>query len=172
MTVRSVQNDGNSRLGTIVQSTAAGTVAGYAMKWLWPIQKQEDNLSKRVMINYCRKITNKARVHEYNTLGVKTKAQDCFVKMIESGDKKAFSPTSLAKKVEALGGEASDAGKEFRGIIRNVDEQAHELVRRFAISHNIMLKKIRPVIPFLVAGAGIGFFTGFTYNVMRNDYYA
>ena len=172
MTVKSVKNDGSSRLGTVVASTAAGTAAGYAMKWAWPLQKSENTLSKKAMVNYCRKITNKAAVQEFKNAGITTKAQDCFVKMIESGDKKAFNPKSIVKKVEALGGESSVAGKEFRAIIRNVDEQAKELVRRFAVAHNIMLRKIRPSIPFLVAGAGIGFFTGFTHNVMKSDYYA
>jgi hypothetical protein len=169
MTVKAIGNDENSRLGTIVKSTAAGTAAGYAMKWLWPVQKQEDTINKRAMMNYCLKITNKAKVQELNSMGVRTRAQDCFVKMIESGDKKAFWARSIAAKVEALGGENSNAGKEFRTIIRNVDEQAKQLIRRFAVSHNIMLKKIRPVVPFLVAGAGVGFFTGFTHNVMKND---
>jgi len=172
MTVRAVgQNDNsNSRLGVIVKSTAAGTAAGYAMKWLWPVQKQEDTINKRAMINYCRKITNKARVQEYKNLGVKTKAQDVFIKMIESDDKKAFSTESLAARVKSLGGEASVDGKEFRGIIRGVNESSKELIKRFAVSYNIMLKKIRPTVPFLVAGAGIGFFTGFTHNVMKCDY--
>lgn len=172
MTVRPIgQNDrNNSRLGVIVKSTAAGTAAGYAMKWLWPVQKQEDTINKRAIINYCRKVTNKARVQEYNNIGVKTKAQTVFVKMIESGDKKAFSTENLAKKFEILGGESSVDGKEFRGIIRSVNESSKEMIKRFAVSYNIMLKKIRPTVPFLVAGAGIGFFTGFTHNVMKCDY--
>lgn len=174
MTVRAVgQNDNNnSRLGVVVKSTAVGTAAGYAMKWLWPIQKQEDTINRRAIINYCRKITNKAKVQEFNNMGIKTKAQDVFVKMIESGDKDAFTNESLAKKVAILGGEASIDGKEFRGIIRNVNESSREMMKRFAVSYHIMLKKIRQPIPFLVAGAGIGFFTGFTHNVMKCDYNA
>lgn len=171
MTVNAIgQNDGNSRLGVIVKSTAAGTVAGYAMKWLWPVQKQEDSINRRTMVNYCRKVTNKAKVQEYKNLGVKTKAQDVFIKMIESGDKDAFTKTSLDKKVASLGGETSVDAKEFRGIIRNVNDQSKQMLKRFAVSYNIMLKKIRPTVPFLVAGAGIGFFTGFTHNVMKCDY--
>ena len=171
MTVSAIgQNDNNSRLGVIVKSMAAGTAAGYAMKWIWPVQKQEDTINKRAMVNYCRKITNKAKVQEYNNLGVRTKAQDTFIKMIQSGEKDAFTSENLAKKVVALGGEASIDGKEFRGIIRNVNESSREMLKRFAVSYHIMLKKIRQPIPFLVAGAGIGFFTGFTHNVMKCDY--
>jgi len=171
MTVQAIKNDNNSRLATIVKSTAAGVAGGYIMKWAWPVQKQENTLNKKAMINYCRKLTNKARVAEYNGLGNKTKAQECFVKMIESGEKDAFTKKSLDKKIASLGGETSESAKEFKAIIRSVNTQAKQLIRRFSVAHNIMLKKIRPVIPFLVAGAGIGFFTGFTHNVMKNDYY-
>jgi NAD-dependent DNA ligase len=91
MTVSAVgQNDGSSRLNTIIKSTAAGTAAGYAMKYLWPVTEQENDISSRTMINYCRKLTNKAKVQAINSIGVKSKAQDYFVKMIESGDKEAF----------------------------------------------------------------------------------
>lgn len=173
MTVSAVgQNDGSSRLNTIIKSTAAGTAAGYAMKYLWPVTEQENDISARTMINYCRKLTNKAKVQEINSLGVKTNAQDCFVKMIESGDKEAFTEKSLKAKVLKLGGEDSAQGKEFRGIIRNVNETASQMTKRWAVAYKIMLKRIRPTVPFLVAGAGIGFFTGFTHNVMKCDYNA
>lgn len=173
MTVSAVgQNDGSSRLNTIVKSTAAGTAAGYAMKYLWPVTKQENDITPRTMINYCRKLTNKAKVQEINGLGVKTKAQDYFVKMIESGDKEAFKEEKIKERIAKMGGEDSAAGKEFRGIIRNVNETASQMTKRWAVAYKVMLKHIRPTVPFLVAGAGIGFFTGFTHNVMKCDYNA
>jgi LPS O-antigen subunit length determinant protein (WzzB/FepE family) len=173
MTVSAVgQNDGSSRLNTIIKSTAVGTVGGYAMKYLWPVTKQENDITPRTMIKYCRKLTNNAKVQEINSLGVKTKAQDYFVKMIESGDKEAFTEKSIKDRVKKMGGEDSAAGKEFRAIIRNVNETASQMTKRWAIAYKNMLKQIRPTVPFLVAGAGIGFFTGFTHNVMKCDYNA
>jgi len=170
MTVSAVgQNDGSSRLNTIVKSTAAGTAAGYAMKYLWPVTKQENDVTPRTMINYCRKLTNKAKVQEINALGIKTKAQDYFVKMIESGDKEAFKEDKIKERIVKMGGEDSAAGKEFRGIIRNVNETASQMTKRWAVAYKVMLKHIRPTVPFLVAGAGIGFFTGFTHNVLKCD---
>ena len=32
-----------------------------------------------------------------------------------------------------------------------------------------MLKFKRPAVPFLVAGAGVGFLTGFARNVLKDD---
>ncbi len=171
MTVSAIgQNERNTSLSTIVKSTAAGTAAGYAMKWIWPVQKQENTMNHRALINYCRKMTNKAKVKEYKGFKSLSQAQDSFVKMIESGDKEAFLEKNLKTRVESLGGENSIAGKEFRNIIRNVNEEARLMTKRFGVSYHIMLKKIRPAVPFLVAGAGIGFFTGFTHNVMKCDY--
>ena len=46
------------------------------------------------------------------------------------------------------------------------------MTKRWAVAYRVMLKNIRPTVPFLVAGAGIGFFTGFSHNVMKCDYNA
>lgn len=172
MTVSAVGQNENSRLYTVAKATAIGAASGYALKYLLPVTKQEDTISRRTMINYCRKVTNKAKVAEFNSNGVKTKAQDCFVKMIESKDKDAFSSKSLKLKIKALGGDDSAAGKEFRTIIRNVDESSKVLTRHMAKAYHIMLKNIRPAVPFIVAGAGAGFLAGFMHNVMKTDYNA
>lgn len=181
------QDNTSTRLNTIVKSTAAGTVAGYATKWIWPIMRQEDNMDRRAMFNYCRKVTNKAKAKEFKLLADRTPAQDSFIEMsdkgyqnvtLQYGDKprnvkqSLFTADEIAKRVDALGGENSVSGKELRSIIRGVNEQSKQMMRRFSTSYGIMLKKIRQPIPFLVAGAGVGFFTGFTHNVMKTDYYA
>ena len=183
MTVRAVgQDDTGSRLSTIVKSTAAGTAAGYATKWLWPVMKQEDTIDRKVMINYCRKVTNKAKANEFKRAAQRTLAQDAFIEMVNKGYENipngelpktsVFKADEIAKRVEQLGGEKSVGGKELRSIVRNVNESSKQMIRRFAVSYHVMLKKIRQPIPFLVAGAGVGFFTGFTHNVMKTDYYA
>lgn len=169
MTVRAVGQNENSHIGTIIASTAVGTGVGYSLKYLYPITRQEDNFNRKVMINYCRKVTNKAKVQDFKDTGVKTKAQDCFVKMIESGDKQAFHSENLDKKVAGLGGESSAAGKEFRAIIRNVNESSRQMFKRWGTAYHMMLKIKRPVVPFLVAGAGVGFLAGFTHNVLKTD---
>lgn len=169
MTVRAVGQNEHSYVSTIALSTAAGMGTGYAMKYIYPVTKQENMYDKRALINYFRKITNKAKVKDLRENGIKSLAQDCFIKMIESKDKDAFTPKSLAKKVKALGGEESLAGKEFRAIIRNVNQQSDKMIKNAGIFHHIALKYQRPVIPFLIAGAGVGFLAGFTHNILRTD---
>lgn len=171
MTVSAVgQTDNHSKLFTIIQTTAAGSVAGYASKYILPVTKQENTINKRAMLNYCRKITNKAKVADFNSLGdKKSLAQDAFIKMAENKENDAFSYSSIKGKVKALGGEDSVAGKEFRSIIREVNSVSSGLTRQFSKAYHFMLKDIRPAAPFVFAGAGIGFFAGFAHNVFKTD---
>ena len=170
MTVSAVGQRDHSHLNTIIRSTAVGTAAGYAAKYLWPVTEQEATLSdKKGLLNYCRKYTNRAIAREYRGNKDITVAQDAFVKMVDANEKDAFKTEKLAQKVLALGGEDSKHGKEFRGIIRNVNESSNQAFRRWFIAYKHTLKKVRPVVPFLVTGAGIGFLTGFTHNVLKTD---
>ena len=170
MTVSAVGQSDNSKLYTVIQTSAAGAVAGYAAKYILPVTKQENTINTRTMFNYCRKITNKAKVADFNSLGTqKTQAQDAFIKMAESKKKDAFSFESIKNNVKTLGGEDSVLGKEFRSIIREVNSVSKNLTRQFAKAYNFMLKDIRPAAPFVVAGAGIGFFAGFAHNVFKTD---
>lgn len=170
MTVNAVGQSDNSKLYTIIQTSAAGAVGGYASKYILPVTKQENTINTRTMFNYCRKITNKAKVADLNALGdKKTLAQDAFIKIAQSKKKDAFSFKNIQENVKALGGETSLAGKEFRSLVREVDSVSKNLTRKFAKAYNFMLKDIRPTAPFIVAGAGIGFFAGFAHNVFKTD---
>ena len=167
MAVRAVGHENNSGLYSVAASTVAGGALGYVAKDLTPVVPQEKIVDKRAMINYCRKITNKAKVAEFYKAGIKTPAQDMFVKMIESKDKDAFTQKSLETKLAALGGENSAAGKEFCGIIRDVNAVSSQLTKKFGKAYYRMLKDIRPTAPFVVAGAGVGFLLGFAHNVFK-----
>ena len=173
MSVSAIGPKDNSSLSTVVQTSVAGAVAGYASKYLLPVTKQENNLSKRTIVNYCRKVTNKAKMAEFNSLGdKKTVAQDEFIKLACSKNKDAFSFSNITERVENIGGEDSIAGKELRAIIRNVNEHSGEMTRRFSKAYRGMLKDIRPAVPFIAVGTGIGFFAGFAHNVLKTDYIA
>ena len=179
MTVSAVGQNENSHLNTIVKYTALGTAGGYSLKYLWPVTKQENDFNdvrfRRTVINYCRKVTNKNCVAEIKQKKQISPAQDMFVKMIENENKikkDAFLYDNLTKKVNTLGGEDSAAGKEFINIIRYVNETSKDMTRKFATAYHIMLKFKRPAVPFLVAGAGVGFLAGFAHNVMKDDFSA
>lgn len=172
MAISAVKQNTDSHLSTVVKSTALGAAGGYAFKYLWPVTKQEDSFNRKVMINYCHKITNKSKVQDFKEMPEITKAQDTFVKMIESKDKNAFTKNYINNRVRDLGGEDSAAAKEFRAIIRDVNSSSKELFKRWGIAYHMMIKYIRPAVPFLVAGAGVGFFAGVAHNVLKTDYMA
>lgn len=174
MTVTAVGQDEHSNIGTVVMSTAVGTGVGYAMKYLWPVNKQElnikneheRNISPRRFVNLGYKVANENKVEELLRLSERTPAQDCFIKMAKSKDKSTFSRGNIAKEIKNLGDES---GKELEVIINNVDKSARRIYKYLLASNNFMLRRIRPVVPFLVAGAGAGFLTGFMRNVLRTD---
>lgn len=174
MTVSAVGKQDNS-LSTVVKSTALGTAAGYSMKYLWRVDKRECDISDRKFINLGRKIANENKLEEFSTLSQKSAAQDAFIKMIEQDRKSspkgkvAFSTTNIAKNVRQLGGENSASGKELQGIIRDANNMGKSLARRIAGAYRMMMKFKRPAIPFLVAGAGVGFLAGFIHNVIKTD---
>lgn len=169
MTVHAVGQENKSPLGTIITSTGAGLAAGYAMKCWWPITPQEDKYNRRIFINSCHKLANDSKMEEIYASKVKSPAKDEFIRLAQSKDKKAFCLPSIAERVKALGGEDSAAGKELRALVRSANEASRALRRDFSVAYRIMLKKTRPVIPFLVTGAGAGFLAGFARNVMRDD---
>ncbi len=172
MTVRPIsQNDRSSSLNTVIRSTAVGTAIGYGLKYAWPVTKQEDTFSRRDILKVNRKSANNDKVAEIKAQGEKTKAQVAFVRMVESEDD-AFSSECLERKIKALGGENSADGKEFKRLIRSVNETASKNAKLDIIGRKIAIKWTRPAIPFLVAGAGVGFLAGFAHNVMKTDYYA
>lgn len=175
MTVSAVGKNDNSCLNTVAKSTVLGAGAGYSMKYLWHVNKQETGISLRRFINMGRKIANDNALASFPPVGERTPAQDCFVKLIETDKtakgtpKKAFSFVNISKEVQKLGGEDAANGKELRSIIRDVNSSARQVSRRLCGAYKMMLKNKRPAIPFLVAGAGAGFMAGIIRNVIKND---
>ena len=167
MTVRAVgQDDRNTSLSTVVKSTVAGTTAGYVMKRVWPVQKQENTINRRVIVDFSNQIMNKEFADAFKDLKQMTPAQDMFVKAVESGKSDVFARKNVLKTMQELG-EAS--GKEYRDIVRNAGQSASRLAKYYASSCYSMIKRNRPSVPFLVAGAGAGFLAGFAHNVMKCD---
>ncbi len=175
MTVSAVGKNDNSCFNTVAKATALGAGAGYSLKYLWHVSDQEYGISLRRFLNMGRKVANDNKIDSFPVAAERTPAQDCFIKLIEAdkktkdGVKKAFSFENITKEVKNLGGEDSAAGKELRGIIRDVNSSARQISRRLCGAYKMMLKNKRPAIPFLVAGAGAGFMAGIIRNVMKND---
>ena len=170
MTVRAVGQNENSSLFTVIKSTAVGTGVGYALKYLWPVVGSERNLvHDRYYLNMHHKAANNLKVNEFMAQPERTPAQDTFIKMAKSKDKRTFAFSNIAEEVKALGGEESVNGKELRAIVKKVNNIATKLCKIDRIGYKLALKYKRPAVPFLVAGGGVGFISGFMNNVVKND---
>ena len=169
MTVNAVGKDGNSSLGTVVKSTAIGTAAGYSLKYLWPVVKDEDKVPHRKFINLSRKMANEDKVNDFSLLPTRTPAKDCFIKMAASKEKDTFSFGNIAKEIEKLGGKNSASGKELKTIIKDTNKSAKQMARRLMSAYGIALRMKRPAVPFLVTGAGVGFLAGFMRNFIKDE---
>ncbi|MBR5555087.1 hypothetical protein IKU74_03635 [bacterium] len=77
-----------------------------------------------------------------------------------------FASENIAHVVKSLGGEESNAGKEFRRIIKEVDQDASKVSRKLLQACHKVMKEKRYTAPLIIAGAAAGFATAFVHNVL------
>lgn len=77
-----------------------------------------------------------------------------------------FASENLKAIVKKLGGEESNAGKEFRRIIKEVDKEASDSARDLLKACHRVLKDKRYAAPLVIAGATAGFAAAFVHNVL------
>ncbi len=82
--------------------------------------------------------------------------------------KNCFVSDNIKSIVKKLGGEASDAGKEFRQIIKEVDQNASKTSRAILRGVHKHLKDIRYTAPLLLTGAAAGFAGAFIKNYLSH----
>lgn len=173
MRVDTVGQKQSSCVNTVVKSTAVGAASGYALKYLWPLVKQENTIGARWWLKNAMKFSNNEKVEKFMLYDKRTPAQDAFIKLVEqdkgSKTKVAFSFSNIKKVINELGGQNSAAAKELKSIITSANDAAHSMAKTFMAGSCYGLKRKRPTVPFLVAGAGIGFITGFIHNVAKTD---
>ena len=77
-----------------------------------------------------------------------------------------FANDNLKFIVGKLGGEESSAGKEFRRIVKEVDQEASTVSRKILAACKKVVKDKRYTAPLIIAGAAAGFATAFVHNVL------
>lgn len=78
----------------------------------------------------------------------------------------AFASENINVIVKKLGGEESNAGKEFRRIIKEVDKDASANARDVLKACHRVLKDKRYAAPLVIAGAAAGFAAAFVHNIL------
>ena len=170
MTVKAVQNDGqrNGTFSSVLKATVTGGVTGYIAKQVIPLTTEElKDIPYRAIINASRKDTNKNMVAKLKGLEERTPAHHTFIKMID--EKNFKNAEKLAVSLANSGEEnAAAIAEEFRGIIKNVNEQSKAVAKNITGSFHKMIKCKRPTAAFVVPGAIAGFVAGAIYNAFKN----
>ncbi len=177
MTVRAVEtyNHDRSAFPIVLGGIAAGTGAGYALKYILPVTENENNFSKRAIINSSRKIANQNMVNDIQAAAKAsssplTLAQDTFVKMIENkGGNEGFKAKNITTKIKELNKKVPGAGKEYENIVSTVNEVARTKSERLIKACKLMVKSERPLAGFLVPGAILGLLGGAFVNAFRDS---
>lgn len=77
-----------------------------------------------------------------------------------------FASENISYIVKKLGGENSQAGKEFRRIISEVDQTSSSVSRKLIKACHKVIKEKRYASPLIIAGAAAGFAAAFIHNVL------
>ena len=125
-----------------------------------------DVLPPKKILGFSRKAANKRAMNKFAKAPSLSPAQDEFVKLATSVDKEAFAKTKVANIIKKLG---ETDGAELSKIIKNVNDEAVKGAKIRTVFERFKVKNRREVIPFLLAGAGLGFLFGVTRNVFRTD---
>lgn len=76
-----------------------------------------------------------------------------------------FASENINYIVKKLGGDNSQAGKEFRRIISEVDQSSSQVSRKLLQACHKVIKEKRYASPLIIAGAAAGFAAAFIHNV-------
>jgi len=178
MKVEAIQSNDRRQacLNSFVKGAAIGTAAGYAGKYVIPLQDDEKQTPEY------RKIIGKIHTqkNEYNeqtsnfidTLKLKDKlspAEDKFVKLFDGmkeGDHVKHS--SLRNSLKELSQNPQDLG-EFRRLCKTTSETAKKRAAQCISAYDLATKHLRPTGFFLAAGAVIGAIIGLVGEFIKTD---
>lgn len=176
MKTQAVQNNEQKRaFPTILKTTAAGCIAGYAAKYMLPLTDEEMDSEYRETIKLIRKHTNKTKgryLEEIRNIPNKTLAQDTFVKMMDAADGKDLNTVQKAVSMNkvmksAALGESDLAQLKF--MMKNINHKAKVLTNKYISAYEGVIKKSRPLAWLLVPGAIVGFTTGLAKNIITSE---
>lgn len=176
MTIQSVQNnDRNRSFPTILKTTTAGCLTGYAAKYLLPLTDDEMDQEYHETVKIIRTHTNKTKskyLEEIRNIPNKTLAQDTFVKMIDVSEETNLSNFQRAAKMnrirkEAKLGESDTAQLKF--MMKNVNTKAKLLTEKYIGAYEGVLKRNRSLGWLLVPAGVIGFTVGLAKNILRTS---
>ncbi|MDR1168509.1 MAG: hypothetical protein LBK53_06455 [Heliobacteriaceae bacterium] len=163
-TVQSSEYRTNPCLPNVVNATTTGVITGFAAKYILPltIDEKADINAAEITENAGRKVVqNKAA--EFKRSAVLSPAEDIFVKMAE---KEAKIPCAEEIQKAAKSLKEQEIAK-FNDIIKSAQKAADSMAKKALAFEAFSIKRIRPTLHFLLAGAGAGFCASVCHNVFR-----
>lgn len=85
-----------------------------------------------------------------------------------SGLTNCFADYNITRIINKLGGNESYAGKEFRRIIDEVDQQSSYVARKLLKATHHIVKTKRYTAPLVATGATAGFAAAFIHNILSH----
>jgi len=176
MRTQAIQN--NEQKGTfptIVKSTGVGCLAGYAAKYLLPLNEEEMGTEYKEAVKLIRTHTNKTKakyLDEIRNIPNKTLAQDTFVKMLDVTENTKMNNAQKAVQMKNVISKAklseSDSA-QLKFMLKNVNTKAKLLTKKYVNAYEGVIKKNRPLAWLLVPGAVVGFTVGLAKNILKTE---
>lgn len=162
MAVNAIQKnkDNPPRMGYI-KSIVAGSVAGYALKYVLPVASREKtDQSYKESLRQIRMETKRNKINSINEIRnskTKTQSEDLFIKMYDNKEINAAKMKSLQDPQKT----------DIKNIISKINASSKELFKQRQKTINAVTKDIRPTAPFIITGITVALLTAFAYNVIN-----
>lgn len=163
MTVSAVQqkdSNNNDAIKNYAKSIAVGSLCGYALKWVFPLTKQEKDDSYKAEIAKIRKEAWQARTDEIELIR-KSKNNipeaDEFIKMY---DRNQLIYSNIKKLKDS-------SSEKMILLLNRINEAALQVKKTGRRKLELGLKDIRPTEAFILMGAFAGFLVKLIYNLFK-----
>jgi hypothetical protein len=155
-------NYGN--FSNVAAGTVAGGLLGYAAKYALPltIEEHRDASAANVELHALNRALSETR-SDLNKSLFKTLEHDIFEKIEKKG---AVDVKDIEDVFKAL---PEGQKKELHIVKNKINDSYLKWLEKYSHFEKWNLKKIRPAVQFIAAGAAIGFIAAFARNVFKTD---
>lgn len=159
MAVSAVKNSDRPKKISYLESTAAGILVGYSLKYLLPITSQEKDEHYKSALRKIKENVRINKLEEINALKQNPSApcSDVFLKMYD--DKQIN-----ISKVKSL---QESSARHILNIITRINNNAREAMNIEKRALIAKTKDIRPAHIFIIVGGALGLLTATTINIGR-----
>lgn len=159
MAVSAVKNSNNPKRVSYIESTAAGALVGYSLKYLLPITSQEKDEHYKTALKKIKENVRINKLDEINNLkqNPSMPCSDIFLNMHENKQ-------INVSKVKSL---QESSARHILNIITRINNNAREAMNIEKRALIAKTKDIRPAHIFIIIGGALGLLIATTINIGR-----